>query len=97
MEDDDKLIVDWLRGREKLPQRGYPSPGLRALIRRLEKGEPLGERVSIELAKALEPIGLSPMKLTLSLQHRSRGRPRNDVRQAYQKPKTGDGHRSEDR
>jgi hypothetical protein len=44
--DDDKLIVDWLRGREKLPQRGHPSRGLRALIQRLEKGEPLGERVA---------------------------------------------------
>jgi hypothetical protein len=76
-------------GQGKTAAADFPSPGLRALIRRLQAGDALGGRVSVELAKALEPIGLSPMKLVLKLEHRGRGRPRNDVRRAYEKVKLG--------
>ena len=89
MNEGDQVIVAWLRNKERLPQPDFPSPGLRALIRRLQAGDALGEHVSIELAKALEPIGLSPMKLVLKLEHRGRGRPRNDVRRAYENVKLG--------
>ena len=57
MNEEDQVIVVWLRGKERLPQPDFPSPGLRALIRRLQAGDALGGRVSVELAKALEPIG----------------------------------------
>jgi hypothetical protein len=89
MNEEDQVIVAWLRGKERLPQPDFHSPGLRALIRRLQAGDALGGPVSVELAKALEPIGLSPMKLVLKLEHRGRGRPRNDVRRAYEKVKLG--------
>jgi hypothetical protein len=89
MNQEDQVIVAWLRGKERLRQPDFPSPGRRALIHRLQAGDALGGRVSIELAKALEPIGLSPMKLVLKLEHRGRGRPRNDVRRAYEDLKLG--------
>jgi len=81
MNEEDQVIVAWLRGKERLPLPDFPSPGLRALIRRLQAGD--------ALAKALEPIGLSPRKLVLKLEHRGRGRPRNDVRRAYEDLKLG--------
>jgi hypothetical protein len=86
---DDDQIVDWLRGREKLPP-GSLSPGLVALVRRIRNREPLGERVSNYLAKVLEPFASSPMKLKLEYrEHRGRGRPRKDIlRRTYGESKT---------
>jgi hypothetical protein len=89
MEDDDQVIIDWLRGKEELPEPSFPSPGCQALIRRLRNGGELGERVAAALASALEPIGVSRMKLVLKLERRGRGRPRNDARRAYELVKLG--------
>jgi hypothetical protein len=82
---DDDLIIAWLRGREKLPQPGFPSRGLAALMRRLRSS---GEPVSNWLAKVLEPVGSSQMALKLEYRgHRGRGRPRQDVRRVYEESK----------
>jgi hypothetical protein len=88
-DDEDRAIIHWLLGNEKRPQPNYPSPGCAALIRRLRAGEPLGERVSNALARALEPIGVSRMKFTLKFEKRGRGRPRHDVDRAYETLKLG--------
>jgi Arm DNA-binding domain len=81
---DDDLIIAWIRGREKL-HPGVLSPGSAALARRLRSGEPLGERVIGELAKAVDPRGTS--LTVLKPQHRRRGRPHKSVRVAYEKRK----------
>jgi Arm DNA-binding domain len=82
---DDDRIIAWLRGREKLSQPGFPSRGLTALIRRLQTS---GDPVSNLLAKVLEPVGPSQMTLKLEYRgHRGRGRPRNDMRRAYEESK----------
>jgi hypothetical protein len=76
--DEDAAIVAWIRGTEKLPQPNCPSPGLAALIRRLRTNMALGERVSVALALALEPIGVTKheLKLVRCERPRGRGRPR---------------------
>jgi hypothetical protein len=73
--DEDAAIVAWIRGTEKLPQPNCPSPGLVALIRRLRAN---GDRVSVALALALEPIGVTKheLKLVRCERPRGRGRPR---------------------
>ena len=75
--DEDAAIVAWIRGTEKLPQPNFPSPGLAALIRRL-RTKALGDRVSVALALALDPIGVTKheLKLVRCERPRGRGRPR---------------------
>ena len=82
---DDDLIIAWLCGREKLLQPSFPSRGRAALVRRLLR---IGEPWSNRLAKVLEPVGSSEMTLKLEYRgHRGRGRPRQDMRRAYEESK----------
>jgi hypothetical protein len=73
--DEDAAILAWIRGTEKPPQPNSTSPGLVALIRRLLAN---GDRVSIALARALDPIGVTEhqLKLVRCERPRGRGRPR---------------------
>jgi hypothetical protein len=73
--DEDAAILAWIRGTEKLPQPNFLSPGLTALIRRLRAN---GDRVSVALARALDPIGVTEhqLKLVRCERPRGRGRPR---------------------
>ena len=71
--DEDDAIVAWIRGTEKLSQPNFPSPGLVALIRRLRAN---GDRVSVALALALDPIGVTEHELKLVRCERPRGRGR---------------------
>jgi hypothetical protein len=75
MDAEDDAIVAWIRGTEKLLQPNFPSPGLVALIQRLQAN---GDRVSVALALALDPIGVTEheLKLVRCKRPRGRGRPR---------------------
>jgi hypothetical protein len=85
--DEDAAIVAWIRGTEKLPQSNFPSPGLTALIRRFQAN---GDRVSVALALALDPIGVTEheLKLVRCERPRGRGRPRK-VRDAVDRLSLG--------
>jgi len=85
--DEDAAIVAWIRGTEKLPQPNFPSPGLVALIQRLRAN---GDRVSVALALALDPIGVTEheLKLVRCERPRGRGRPRK-VRDAVDRLSLG--------
>jgi hypothetical protein len=78
MDAEDGAIVAWIRGTEKLLQPNSPSPGLAALIRRLMA---FGDRVSVALALALDPIGVTEheLKLVRCERPRGRGRPRKKL------------------
>jgi hypothetical protein len=71
-------------GDVKLGQAIGMAPGLAALIRLLRGAQPLSADIRHALAGALEPVGVSEMKLVLELKRRNgRGRPRKDVEAAY--------------
>ena len=76
MNEMERAALRWLLGREQAPGPGEPpSPGRAALIEILRADGSIDRDLLNALANALEPIGSSAMKLSLELQHRSRGRP----------------------
>jgi hypothetical protein len=80
---DEIVALRWLNGNEKLPQRGFPSPGQAATVKILQRvNHPVYEAV----AGALEPIGTSEMKLVLK-RRRGRGRPPGGAQLAHDRVK----------
>lgn len=72
-------------GDVKVAQAIGTAPGHAALIRLLRGAQPLNADIRSALANALEPVGVSEMKFTLTLGRRKgRGRPRNDVKAAVE-------------
>jgi len=64
------------------------APGHAALIRLLRGAEPLNADIRSALASALEPVGVSEMKLVLELKtRRGPGRPRKDIEGAVEAQK----------
>jgi hypothetical protein len=102
MTDDELAALGWLQRGEGKERKGIVyntpegfkvgyetamAPGRAALIRVLQAAAPLIPEIRDAMARALEPIGSSEMKLTLE-RRKGRGRPRKDVEDAYEAHKT---------